>query len=175
MEEQWKKIEGYNNYSVSNFGRVRNDKRNHMMSPTLRSKNSPYFAVCLTDNDGKAKRKNVHRLVAEAFIPNPNCKPQINHKDGDKENNHYSNLEWVTSSENSIHAYKLGLKKSTSAQIQKAINATKRPIINRTLGTIHESIVEAAKYIGGQGSGISKCLSGEREHYKGMHFAYLER
>lgn len=61
--------------------------------------------------DGRGKKYLLHRLLAQAFIPNPEGKPQVNHIDGDKENNALSNLEWVTQRENQIHAYKLGLQR----------------------------------------------------------------
>ena len=61
--------------------------------------------------DGKGKKYSVHRLLALSFIPNPEGKPQVNHRDGDKLNNCLSNLEWVTQSENQIHAYAMGLQK----------------------------------------------------------------
>jgi len=67
-----------------------------------------YLRVTLAKN-GVNKRFAVHRLVAMAFIPNPENKPAINHKDGNKKNNHYSNLEWCTNSENNKHAHKTGL------------------------------------------------------------------
>ena len=93
--EIFKKIDGFDNYSVSNLGRVRNDKTNRMLK--FYTKENGYMQVQLG-------RKNnpcyVHRLVAKAFIPNPNSKPQVNHIDGNKSNNISSNLEWVTASEN---------------------------------------------------------------------------
>lgn len=68
-----------------------------------------YECVTLSHNQ-KHKKFLVHRLVAAAFIPNPHSKPEVNHKDGDKTNNHVDNLEWVTRSENEVHAYRVGLK-----------------------------------------------------------------
>lgn len=69
-----------------------------------------YVRVELWEN-GKGRKYLVHRLVAQAFIPNPERKPQVNHIDGDKSNNKISNLEWVTQSENQIHAYRCGLQR----------------------------------------------------------------
>ena len=68
-----------------------------------------YKRVHVSKN-GKSKRLLVHRIVATAFIPNPDNLPEVNHKDGNKQNNNVSNLEWVTASENQKHAYKTGLK-----------------------------------------------------------------
>lgn len=102
--EVWAKIEGYPNYEVSSFGNVR--RRGRILKP----KNRRYLQVHLSLK-GVCKGHSIHRLVAEAFIPNPDNKPQVNHIDGNKHNNHVSNLEWVSPSENIQHAIKNGLIK----------------------------------------------------------------
>jgi len=78
----------------------------------LTSRHKNYRMVTLSE-DGKTKSRYVHRIVAEAFIPNPNNLPQINHIDGDSHNNNVENLEWCTAQENQNHAYTTGLHKST--------------------------------------------------------------
>lgn len=81
-----------------------------------------YHRVNLFDTNGKAKKYYIHRLVAETFILNPNNLPEVNHKDGNKQNNSVNNLEWYTSSENQKHAYKNGLQvhscKLTKTQVE---------------------------------------------------------
>lgn len=124
MKEVWKDVVGYEGlYQVSNLGRVKSLARfklNHgklkpiperILKPWEMSKQTngqAYMMVSLYQN---AKRKSalVHRLVAEAFIPNPENKPTVNHKNGDKYNNQVDNLEWMTQRENLLHAYKMGL------------------------------------------------------------------
>ena len=173
MNEMWKKIDGFDNYSVSNHGRIRNDKEDRILCTSIRSKTSDYYSVLLPVGNGKYKHRSVHRLVAIAFVENADGKPQVNHIDGDKHNNRADNLEWTTASENSIHAFDNGLRTSTSEQITKAINSRKRKVANLTLGTTHDSITDAAKAIRGIPSGISKCLNGSRNTYHGMRFAYI--
>lgn len=105
--EIWKDIQGYKNrYQVSNHGKVRSLKRNNILKPEI--KNDGYLRVCLYAN-GKKKHKRINRLVARAFIENQNNKSQVNHKDGNKKNNHVSNLEWMTDKENKKHSVKNGL------------------------------------------------------------------
>ena len=103
--EIWKKIEGFGNYSVSNEGRVKNDKIFLKLSYNKRG----YSQVVLW-NENKNKIQTIHRLVAQAFIPNPDNKPEVNHIDYNKTNNHVSNLEWATKKENEDHALQNGLK-----------------------------------------------------------------
>lgn len=68
-----------------------------------------YLHTSLTDSTGETKNHDIHRLVAYYYVDNPDKKPQVNHKDGDKTNNHYKNLEWVTNGENLMHASETGL------------------------------------------------------------------
>ena len=111
MNEIWEDIEGYEGlYRVSNLGRVKSLKRNTAKERIMcnRKDKYGYLYVGLCKN-GNIKYHKIHRLVAKAFIPNPNNLPQVNHIDGKKENNTVKNLEWCDASYNQIHAVKLGL------------------------------------------------------------------
>lgn len=109
--EIWVSIEGYKNYSVSNYGRVKSFacERESILTPVVVQ--SGYLSVGLYDGI-KQKLIRISRLVAQRFVPNPDKKPQVNHIDGVKFNNHVSNLEWVTDSENKQHAIRTGLKRT---------------------------------------------------------------
>ncbi|MBR5913986.1 MAG: NUMOD4 motif-containing HNH endonuclease [Selenomonadaceae bacterium] len=110
--EIWRDVIGYEGrYQVSNLGRVKG-----LLFPGGRILKQQlawgkYYMVHLRKDD-VTKSHSVHVLVAKAFIPNPQNKPCINHKDGNKQNNLVENLEWVTRSENTLHAYRIGLMKS---------------------------------------------------------------
>ena len=110
MEEEWRDVVGYEGkYQVSNLGRVRSLPNSHHQDVIImrQSKgNAGYMRVPLANNKTH-KMGLVHRLVAEAFIPNPENKPQVNHKNGRKDCNIVSNLEWVTRSENQKHAFRV--------------------------------------------------------------------
>jgi hypothetical protein len=111
MQEEWKDIEGFEGtYQISDNGRVRSfcGGKPHIM----KQKTHKGYALVGLSKNGKQYLKQVHRLVALAFIDNPENKREVNHKDADKTNNTALNLEWVTPMENTIHAMQLGLRKN---------------------------------------------------------------
>lgn len=114
MKEIWKQIDD-TKYEVSNKGRVKNTKTGRV----LKAANHPagYLAYCLS-NKGKSSIVLTHRLVAKAFLANPENKDSVNHIDGDKKNNCVENLEWMSHAENMKHAYDTGLKKRTLTKDQ---------------------------------------------------------
>jgi hypothetical protein len=103
------KIAGFDAYDVSDVGMVTNTRTCRVLKPEIIW--DGYERVTLSQ-DNKLKRFRVHRLVAEAFIPNPDDLPFVNHKDGNKRNNCVSNLEWVNCQQNTIHAFDNNLRKS---------------------------------------------------------------
>lgn len=101
MKEIWKDVKNFENkYQISSFGRLRNKYSGHIYK--LTNKNDNYFSVVLYDK-GQKKSIKIHKLVAEAFIPNPENKPQVDHIDLNKQNNRVENLRWVTALENIQH------------------------------------------------------------------------
>jgi len=108
-EMRWRAIDGYQGkYAISDYGHVKNVITKNSLKLTKNMYG--YMITHLSDRDtGKSKGIRVHRLVGRYFIPNPMLKPCINHLDGNKQNNHFSNLEWCTDSENKLHAFRTGL------------------------------------------------------------------
>lgn len=104
--EVWKEVGGYDRmYKISNLGRVKSYNLNKIGIILKQRTYSDYDSAVLTDVDGTFKKHMVHRLVAQAFIPNPNNLPHVNHLDGNKHNNVVDNLEWCTQQQNAKHAY----------------------------------------------------------------------
>lgn len=106
----WKKIKDFEDYEVSIYGEVKSHKYGKEIILKKRYTKDGYIQYVLLKN-GKSYTKRAHRLVAEAFIDNPEHKPTVNHEDGNKINNYYKNLTWATKKEQMQHAYNLGLKK----------------------------------------------------------------
>ncbi len=153
MTEEWRDIAGYEGlYQVSNKGRVkslpRTVERSNGWLYTVRERilkqqkvryeggKKPRKMVHL--KSGNSKRFFVSRLVAEAFIPNPDILPQVNHRDGEPLNNEVDNLEWVTNQDNAIHAYENGLMR-TEKRVVKIC-----PLTNEMI-EVYKSGSEAAR------------------------------
>lgn len=160
--EIWKTIARYPKYEVSTEGRVKNTCTGTVLVASNDSRGYP--SVTIRASDGQ-HTKNVHRLVAETFLPNPENKRTVNHIDGNKRNNRISNLEWNTVSENVAHAYRTGLKHRPDT-----CGSPKRRVRIVETGEVFDSIGDCARTIGGDQAHISNCLSGRYHTHKGYHF-----
>jgi predicted DNA binding protein len=115
--EHWKTVQGFEDYEISNLGRLKSHKYNRtvVLKPRITHDGYVWYSLC---KNGKGCTKRANRLVAEAFIANPDKKPTVNHIDGNKLNNNVSNLEWATKEEQMQHAYENGLKKPVRGCLQ---------------------------------------------------------
>lgn len=184
MKEIWKPVKGYEGlYEVSNTGRVKSVERTvksyngwnrtfhekiltlHSSKITTRHPKPMYHVELWKDN--KRKVPMIHRLVAEAFIPNPDGKPQVNHIDGDRSNNRVDNLEWVTCSENSMHAYKTGLSKPKGCKPVKGVNKKTGVVVK------YQSVEEAARELSGNPDAIRAALKGRSASSCGYYWEYI--
>lgn len=156
--EIWKDVVGYEGiYQVSNLGRVKSLPRNGTIKQEriLKPHRVQGYLLAELFNRGAHKGKRIHRLVAEAFIPNPDNKREVNHIDGDKHNNRVENLEWVTSSENQLHAAYVIKTHKMSVVLQKDLDG--KPI-KKWYG-----VKVAADALGIQAADICHCCSGQRK------------
>lgn len=165
MKEEWRPVVGYEGrYEVSSLGRIRRVK---IIVPSM--KKHDYMQVSLVDGDGVRKSLRLHRIVAEAFLPNPEGKPQVNHKDEDPENNRADNLEWATAEENTNY----GSRTARAA----AKNGSKTPIIQIDPKTL-EAVAEypgqsaAARATGISLASINACLRGKQRRAGGYLWRY---
>ena len=184
-KEIWKDIKDFEGfYQISNLGNVKALERKvsgklgslrtlpeKLMIPT--NNGYGYLVICLCKY-GKRYDRKIHRLVAEAFIPNPNNLPTVNHIDGNKLNNCVDNLEWNTIQENCRHRQNTGL-----GNIEAATVAKYKPVMSVNVATgennSYNSLKEAAADLDCTVKGISKVLRGECKTHKGYRFEYIDK
>lgn len=160
MTEEWRDISGYEGfYQVSNLGRVRNARSERVLKPG--TSYNGYHMVRLSRNN-YAWTQRVNRLVAAAFIPNPENLPQVNHKNGVKADNRAENLEWCTASHNQLHRHRV--------LHQPAEN--RKPVLCIETGQVYPSVTEAAQALGLHIGNISNVCTGKRKHTNQLHFKF---
>jgi len=175
MAEVWKDVKGYEGlYQVSNLGRVRSSGLQIMKTRV----SGCYYRIKLC-NHGACEHVFVHRLVADAFIPNPKKKTQVNHIDGNKLNNIVSNLEWVTPSENAIHSHRvLGHKANNPALGKFGVEHWNSKIVlqikNGVIIGEFFGACEAQRKTKINNSGICMVCRGERKTAGGYQWKFKE-
>lgn len=162
--EYWLPVVDFSDYEVSNYGRIRSLKTDVVMKPYTTK--GGYQLIKLFKNS-KHHPRYVHRLVAASFFDCDYEEFEINHIDGDKENNFIGNLEWCKHSENIEHAIETGL--FTPYRLPPRPGPSKKVRILET-GEVFQSITECAKHIGGYKSAISACLKGKVKSHLGYSF-----
>ncbi len=174
MSEVWQQIDEFPNYHISTFGNIKNVVTNKVLKPSVKS---GYYSVCLINEIGRKSMK-IHRIVAKAFLSNPENKLEVNHKDKNKLNNHVENLEWTTRSENMKHCF-MNMKVVTNKN--KPLNR----IDNNTNEIIqsYNSIEDAALWVFENGytknihngrNSIGNCLCGLSNSSYGFKWKLIE-
>lgn len=159
-EELWKPIAGYPNYKVSNRGRVMNLKTGSVLKNIIDTYG--YAKVGLCKGNEKLKQIKVHRLVATAFIPNPDNLPQVNHIDEDKRNNDVSNLEWCTASQNQRHSIH-----------QRSCKINQLTLDGELVNT-WDSSEQIKRELGYSKGNIISCCKGKRKTAHGYKWEYAD-
>lgn len=183
-DEVWLDVAGYEGmYAVSSLGRVRSLNRRtpdgKALTGRLLKQTVPEgrYPTIVLSRDGKLKTFSVHRLVAGLHVMNPEGLPEVNHKDGDKENNVAYNLEWVTRGQNNTHRYRslghppvlanLGRKGALNKKSKTVFARCVETGENRIFGSTHET-----KEAGFCQSAVAACCRGEQSKHKGWTFDY---
>lgn len=178
INEEWKAVNGYEGYyEVSSSGRVRSVNRTivykdgriynykgSIMNPQI--KRNGYLSLVLRKRNSNPKNYYVHRLVAEAFIANPNRYLTVNHKNENKRDNRADNLEWCSYKYNDNYG-----TRNERFVFTKEMKG--KPFLCKETGKIYRSVTKAGRELGLSASSICKALRGKQTNVKGMHFIYI--
>ena len=165
VEIEWRTVKECDRYEVNQFGEVRHKKYRRILKP--RKNSGGYGYVCFNIN-GKRKNFAIHRIVANAFILNPNEYTEVNHKDYDRLNNRVDNLEWVSSSKNKIHAYK-----KIENHITRGKEVEQYTKDGKYVKT-YDTVSAAAEAMGCCISAISNCCLGNSKTSMGFQWRFSE-
>lgn len=163
----YKILDEFPNYIISSDGCIINMKTGFVLYGS--DKPNGYKEVSIRNANGQRKYVGIHRLIAKAFCQKPTGKEHINHIDGNKRNNVYTNLEWCTPSENIAHAFKTGLKKQDTSG--KSVIATN---IETGEETLFKTIYRAARSVGTSQGNICMTCQGKRPYAGGYYWRYAE-
>jgi hypothetical protein len=181
--EIWKPLTGYPGYEISSFGRAKSVDREVINSRSLKpfiktgiilnqNLNRGYTSFCVSI-ENKVKRLITHREVAKLFIPNPENKPCINHKNGIRNDNRVENLEWCSYSENNLHSFRILGNISPMKGKHGKFHHSSKKIICATLNQIFESVADAAIALDCDASTIIKICKGKLLSTKGFYFRWI--
>ena len=176
MQEEWRDIGGYEGlYQVSNLGRVKSLNYKHtgiekILKPSVDKKG--YLFICLYKNSVKKRNFKIHRLVAEAFISNPNNLPQVNHKNEIKDDNRVDNLEWCDAKYNNNYGTRLErvAEKTTNGKLSKPVLQI-NPNTNEVIAEF-PSINEVERQLGFGENAIIHCCKGRTKTSCGFKWQY---
>lgn len=177
MDEKWWFINGAPGYMISDHGRVWSGKTQSFIKPKPMDAHG-HMGVCLCIN-GKHCYEYIHRLMANAFICNPNNLPVVRHLNDNPRDNNLDNLAWGTQKDNYIDSVRNGTARPLTAEIREiGLNKLRKPIIATNLKTGEQITFrgqcEASNFLGIQQANIWKVLNGERMHAGGYYFEYLK-